>query len=137
MRNQNIYIICSYNIDLTRNAGNCSKCLKINHYKIIFIFSELFYKLVIVFIIEFYSGYRPGSQKLSLSICAHFLHSVIEMGQVLVLELMSPVFKIIFFLPLWYTFWVFIILDVVDRGEEGQPHQSLVRTTSKSSSFQY
>jgi len=28
--------------------------------------------LVIVFIIDFYSGYGPGSQKPSLSICAHF-----------------------------------------------------------------
>ena len=28
--------------------------------------------LVIVFIIDIYSGYRPGSQKPSLSICAHF-----------------------------------------------------------------
>ena len=43
--------------------------------------------LVIVFIIDFYSGYGPGSQKPSLLICAH---SVLEMGQVLVLELMSP-----------------------------------------------
>ena len=23
LRNQNIHIICSYNIDLTRNVGNC------------------------------------------------------------------------------------------------------------------
>ena len=28
--------------------------------------------LVIVFIIDFYSGYGPGFQKPSLSICAHF-----------------------------------------------------------------
>ena len=49
--------------------------------------------LIIVFNIDFYSGYRPGSQKLSLSICAHFYHSVIEMGQVLVLELMPPAVK--------------------------------------------
>ena len=33
--------------------------------------------LVIVLIIDFYSGYKLGSQKPSLSICAHFLtHSV-------------------------------------------------------------
>ena len=50
--------------------------------------------LVIVFIIDidFYSGYGPGSQKPSISICAHFYHSVLEMGQVLVLELTSPEF---------------------------------------------
>ena len=34
---------------------------------------EMFNKmLVIVFIINFYSGYGPGFQKPSLSICAHF-----------------------------------------------------------------
>ena len=37
--------------------------------------------LVIVFTIDFYSGSGPGSQKPSL---------VLEMGQVLVVELMSP-----------------------------------------------
>ena len=33
---------------------------------------------------------RARIQKPSLSICAHFWHSVLEMGQVLALELMSP-----------------------------------------------
>ena len=47
--------------------------------------------LVIVFINDFYSGYGPGFQKPSLSISAHFYHSVLEMGQVLVLELMPSV----------------------------------------------
>ena len=41
--------------------------------------------LIIVLIIDFYSRYGSESWKPSLSICAHFQHPVLEMGQVLVL----------------------------------------------------
>ena len=62
------------------------KCLKLG-IVVLVMFNKM---LVIVFIIDLISGYGPRSKKPSLSICAHFLHSMLKMGQVLVLKLMSP-----------------------------------------------
>ena len=62
------------------------KCLKLG-IVVLVMFNKM---LVIVFIIDLISGYGPRSKKPSLSICAHFLHLMLKMGQVLVLKLMSP-----------------------------------------------
>ena len=63
MRNQNIIIICSYNIDLTRNAGNCLFKMLENKSSI-FLYSVIYF---VSYESEFCGLYRLKNGKVGLS----------------------------------------------------------------------